>query len=130
MRCSLCKGAYAKVHPYGYQAKERTDFAFLLEQARRLSGRWCVMAEPVGARMTITATAMMTIAVATMSKKMRLFMRIMMPMKIMTMTCIRFPILRAGTNLRKLGWISGLRSMTGRTIWRAWPRVFCSIDCF
>ncbi len=48
MRCSLCQGAYAKAYPYGSVEKERTDFAFLLEQARRLTRRWCVMAEPDG----------------------------------------------------------------------------------
>lgn len=48
MRCSLCEGAYAKAYPYGSVEKERTDFAFLLEQARRLTRRWCVMAEPDG----------------------------------------------------------------------------------
>lgn len=50
MRCSLCQGAYAKAYPYGSVEKERTDFAFLLEQARRLTRRWCVMAEPDGGK--------------------------------------------------------------------------------
>lgn len=50
MRCSLCQGAYAKAYPYGPVEKERTDFAFLLEQARRLTRRWCVMAEPDGGK--------------------------------------------------------------------------------
>ena len=50
MRCSLCEGAYAKAYPYGSVEKERTDFAFLLEQARRLTRRWCVMAEPDGGK--------------------------------------------------------------------------------
>ncbi len=50
MRCSLCQGAYAKAYPYGSVEKERTDFAFLLEQARRLTRRWCVMAESDGGK--------------------------------------------------------------------------------
>ena len=50
MRCSLCQGAYAKAYPYGSVEKERTDFAFLLEQARRLTRRWCVLAEPDGGK--------------------------------------------------------------------------------
>lgn len=48
MRCSLYQGAYAKAYPYGPVSRERTDFAFLLEQARRLSGSWCVTAGPEG----------------------------------------------------------------------------------
>ena len=48
MRCSLCQGAYAKAYPYGPVSSERTDFAFLLEQARRLSESWCVTAGPEG----------------------------------------------------------------------------------
>ncbi len=50
MRCSLCEGAYAKAYPYGPVSRERTDFAFLLEQARRLSGSWCVMAKSDGSK--------------------------------------------------------------------------------
>lgn len=50
MRCSLCEGAYAKAYPYGPVSRERTDFAFLLEQARHLSRSWCVMAEPDGSK--------------------------------------------------------------------------------
>ncbi len=50
MRCSLCEGAYAKAYPYGPVSRERTDFTFLLEQARRLSRSWCVMAEPDGSK--------------------------------------------------------------------------------
>lgn len=41
MRCSLCKGDYALVTGSGME--ERTDFAFLLEQAKRLFQSWCVM---------------------------------------------------------------------------------------
>lgn len=48
MRCSLCEGAYANAYPYGFVTKEQTNFAFLLEQARRLSRKWCVMAGPDG----------------------------------------------------------------------------------
>lgn len=43
MRCSLEKGAYSDARG-GAEMKERTDFAFLLEQAKRLSRDWCVMA--------------------------------------------------------------------------------------
>lgn len=51
MRCSLCAGAYALTggdeEP---ERAERTDFAFVLEQARRFARSWCVMAGPGGAR--------------------------------------------------------------------------------
>ena len=50
MRCSLYEGAYIRAYPHGAVAKERTDFAFLLEQARRISRRWCVMAGPDGSK--------------------------------------------------------------------------------
>lgn len=50
MRCSLYEGAYVRAYPYGFVSKERTDFAFLLEQARRISRRWCVMAGPDGSK--------------------------------------------------------------------------------
>lgn len=49
MRCSLEKGAYSDARG-GAELKERTDFAFLLEQARRLSRDWCVLAGPDGTR--------------------------------------------------------------------------------
>lgn len=49
MRVSLCEGAYALASG-GEEEKERTDFAFLLEQARRFSRSWCVMASPDGTR--------------------------------------------------------------------------------
>lgn len=49
MRCSLEKGAYSDACG-GAELKERTDFAFLLEQARRLSRDWCVLAGPDGKR--------------------------------------------------------------------------------
>lgn len=49
MRCSLEKGAYSDARS-GAELKERTDFAFLLEQARRLSRDWCVLAGPDGTR--------------------------------------------------------------------------------
>lgn len=41
MRCSLCQGGYALVR--SGEMKEQTDFAFLLEQAKRLIKSWCVM---------------------------------------------------------------------------------------
>lgn len=47
MRCSLENGAYSDARR-GAELKERTDFAFLLEQAKRLSRDWCVMAGPDG----------------------------------------------------------------------------------
>ncbi|MEY8388061.1 hypothetical protein AALC17_12310 [Oscillospiraceae bacterium 38-13] len=49
MRCSLEKGGYRAARK-GQELKERTDFAFLLEQARRLSRDWCVLSEPDGSR--------------------------------------------------------------------------------
>ena len=48
MRCSLCKGDYALVT--GSEMKVRTDFAFLLEQAKRISQSWCVMEEADGSK--------------------------------------------------------------------------------
>lgn len=48
MRCSLCEGAYALTG--GGEGKERADFAYLLEQARRFSRAWCVVAGPGGAK--------------------------------------------------------------------------------
>ena len=44
MRCCLCKGDYALVT--GREMEVRTDFAFLLDQARRLGRNWCVMEKP------------------------------------------------------------------------------------
>lgn len=49
MRCSLEKGGYYDARG-GEDVKERTDFAFLLEQARRLSRDWCVLDRPEGER--------------------------------------------------------------------------------
>lgn len=49
MRCSLEKGGYRDAHS-GAELKERSDFAFLLEQARRLSRDWCVLDGPDGTR--------------------------------------------------------------------------------
>lgn len=49
MRCSLCRGAYSDVCS-GAGEKERTDFAFLLEQARRFFNNWCVVTGPDGKR--------------------------------------------------------------------------------
>lgn len=49
MRCSLEKGGYRDARN-GTELKEQTDFAFLLEQARRLSRDWCVLAGPDGGR--------------------------------------------------------------------------------
>lgn len=46
MRCSLEKGAYTLVK--GTELEERTNFAFLLEQAKMLMNAWCVMAYPEG----------------------------------------------------------------------------------
>ena len=46
MRCCLLEGKYTLV--CGREMKERTDFAFLLEQAKRLFRSWCVMGEPDG----------------------------------------------------------------------------------
>lgn len=43
MRCSLFQGAF---QARGGDEKERTDFSFLMEQARRLSRDWCVIEEP------------------------------------------------------------------------------------
>ena len=45
MRCSLVQDAF---QARGGNEKERTDFSFLLEQARRLSRDWCVVDEPNG----------------------------------------------------------------------------------
>ena len=42
MRCSLVHGAF---QARGGSEKERTDFSFLMEQARRLSRDWCVVVE-------------------------------------------------------------------------------------
>ncbi|MCR2048820.1 hypothetical protein NSB25_16235 [Acetatifactor muris] len=50
MRCSLYEGAYMRAYPNSVVSKERTDFAFLLEQARRISRRWCVMVGPDGSK--------------------------------------------------------------------------------
>ena len=49
MRCSLCQGAYSDARN-GAEEQERTDFAFLLKQAKQLSQDWCVMAGPEGTR--------------------------------------------------------------------------------
>lgn len=49
MRCSLEKGGYRDARG-GEELKERTDFAFLLEQAKRLSRDWCVLDGPDGTR--------------------------------------------------------------------------------
>jgi hypothetical protein len=46
MRCSLCQGAY--YYARGSEQKERTDFAFLLEQAKRFSRSWCMTDGPDG----------------------------------------------------------------------------------
>ena len=48
MRCCLCKGDYALVT--GREMEVRTDFAFLLEQAKRLWQNWCVMEIPEGGK--------------------------------------------------------------------------------
>lgn len=48
IRCMLRQGAYALV--CGGEMKERADFAFLLEQARRLFRSWCVMADQDGCK--------------------------------------------------------------------------------
>jgi len=49
MRCSLEKGGYCDARG-GAELRERTDFAFLLEQAKRLSRDWCVLDCPDGKR--------------------------------------------------------------------------------
>ena len=46
MRCSLCQGGY--FYARGSAQKERTDFAFLLEQAKRFSQSWCMIDGPDG----------------------------------------------------------------------------------
>ena len=51
MRCSLVQEAYAAALD-GYE-KSRTDFAYLLEQAKRLSRSWCVMAQPDGTKKNV-----------------------------------------------------------------------------
>lgn len=48
MRCSLCEGAFA--YAVGGEDRERTDFAFILDHARRLSRSFCVMIGPDGAK--------------------------------------------------------------------------------
>ena len=47
MRCSLCPGGYTCAR--GSEMKERTDFAFLLEQAKWFSRSWCITDGPNGA---------------------------------------------------------------------------------
>lgn len=49
MRCSLEKGGYRDARG-GEELRERPDFAFLLEQAKRLSRDWCVLDGPDGKR--------------------------------------------------------------------------------
>lgn len=49
MRCSLCKGAYSDAQG-GAEEQERTDFAFLLQQAKILAWDWCVMTAQDGTR--------------------------------------------------------------------------------
>lgn len=49
MRCSLENEGYNNARQSS-DWKERTDFAFLLEQAKRLSQDWCVLAGPDGTR--------------------------------------------------------------------------------
>ena len=49
MRCSLEKGGFHDARNDA-ELEERTDFAFLLEQAKRLSQDWCVLAEADGTR--------------------------------------------------------------------------------
>ena len=46
MRCSLCPGGYYYVR--GREQKERTDFAFLLEQAKWFSRSFCITDGPDG----------------------------------------------------------------------------------
>ncbi|NBH71954.1 hypothetical protein D3Z51_07950 [Clostridiaceae bacterium] len=46
MRCSLCQEGY--FYARGIEQKERTDFAFLLEQAKRFSRSWCMIDGPDG----------------------------------------------------------------------------------
>ena len=46
MRCSLCRGGY--FYARGSEQKERTDFAFVLEQAKRFSRSWRITDGPDG----------------------------------------------------------------------------------
>lgn len=46
MRCSLCREGY--FYAQGREQKERTDFAFLLEQAKWFSRSWCITNGPDG----------------------------------------------------------------------------------
>ncbi len=46
MRCSLCREGY--FYARGSEQKERTDFAFLLEQAKWFSRSWCIADGPDG----------------------------------------------------------------------------------
>ena len=48
MRCSLYRGGY--FYTWGYEQEERTDFAFLLEQAKWFSRSWCITDGPKGSR--------------------------------------------------------------------------------
>ncbi len=48
MRCGLCRGGY--YYARGGSLKERTDFAFLLEQAKWFIRGWCITNGPDGAR--------------------------------------------------------------------------------
>lgn len=48
MRCSLCRESYTLMT--GGSLKERTDFAFLLEQAKWFMRAWCVVKEKDGSK--------------------------------------------------------------------------------
>lgn len=50
MRCSLSRGAYRACSG---SEEERSDFAFLLEQAKRFSRSWCVMSCPDKAKRNV-----------------------------------------------------------------------------
>lgn len=52
MRCSLYPGGYSDARD-GAEKKERTDFAFLLEQAKQLSQDWCVITGRDGKRRSV-----------------------------------------------------------------------------
>lgn len=49
MRCSMCYGAYALVTG-SETMEEKTDFAFLLDNARTMWQSWCVMEMPDGSK--------------------------------------------------------------------------------
>ena len=71
MRCSLCEGAYAKAYPYGPVSRERTDFAFLLEQAvsPEAGASW---PNRTGAKRTSSMRALISISASISIKPLRI----------------------------------------------------------